>query len=147
MAQTTITLPWMASTMPEQFAQLLAAHPTLQRFAKDRDLSWTIEASDEYDSPEGHFAYGNDDDDRKAVETVRTMQRESVWGWCIVEVSCHYVVGATTIRGDSNYLGACSYHSFDDFMRNSGYALDMMRTAFDSLSSAIVGASSRFLPE
>ena len=65
------------------------------------------------------------------AECVRNNQKISrEWGWCTV------VVRITTPNGVGEAsLGGCSYHSAEDFIKNSGYFSDLVKEAMEVIDT------------
>lgn len=82
----------------------------------------TVEAMPESEHPRGYFS------DSRDVEHVCELARRTEWGWCTVKVTAKW----NGIK-HSEFLGACSYESEDDFIKNSGYFEDMKKEAIDCL--------------
>lgn len=79
-------------------------------------LTITIEALAEDETPEhSEKSTGSAPGYAKAVREVMKTA-EGRWGWCIVKIT---VLGGK--REGTNYLGNCSYHSAQDFIKSSGY--------------------------
>ena len=92
---------------------------------KDKILSKihiTVEAVAESEHPKYYFT------DTKDVEDICELARRTEWGWCTVKVTAKW----NSIE-HSEFCGACSYESEDDFIKNSGYFEDMKREAIDCL--------------
>jgi hypothetical protein len=87
---------------------------------------------DEIEGPEGHFATGDDAQDREMVaEIVRKMNAGDIWAWFSAWVRVTFD-GLTS----DQYLGACSYSNEADF-RAGGYFDDMVSEAIDDLNAQI----------
>jgi len=74
-----------------------------------------------------------DSETDKAAEDQIFKQLESgnQWAWCSVEVYAVY----RGLRGDSDYLGCCSYPSEASFREPGGYFDDMKAQAIENLWS------------
>lgn len=93
-----------------------------------KDCTFEFEALPEDMSPRGHFASGNDEDD-KAMEDqiINEYNSGNPYAWFVAKVTCKL--------GDFegvDYLGGCSYKSEADF-KNDGYYEDMKEEAFQDL--------------
>jgi hypothetical protein len=86
----------------------------------------TIEALPEYAHPKEFY------DDEQDIKHVCELHKETDWGWCTVKVTAKW----NDIE-ESEYLGACSYESEEDFIKNSGYFEDMKREAIACLFATI----------
>jgi hypothetical protein len=86
------------------------------------NIDITIEAIPEHEHPRDCF------DDEQHIKDVCELYSWTVWGWCTVKVTAKW----NGIE-ESVYIGACSYESEDDFIKNSGYFEDMKKEAIDCL--------------
>jgi len=79
-------------------------------------------------------------------DAVKAMQKKSKrWGWCSVKVTAS-LPGVPDVEG-VDYLGACSYASRQDFIDNSGYYQDMVKTATAELDKELELHLERFQSE
>lgn len=67
---------------------------------------------------------------------VRGMQKQarkhtanSKWGWCTVDVTARILTTEGGLYEGRDSLGECSYESAEDFIANSMYYWDMVKTA------------------
>jgi len=90
----------------------------------------------EADSPiEGNvLASGDDEEDRRAEDEVRSSLEFTVWAWATVTVTAELA----GFKG-RDYLGACSYASEDAFRVDGDY-IDMIDFALGSLADEIISA-------
>ena len=94
----------------------------------DTKVIYDLECLPEYDAPEGHFATGDDDDDRRTCQWIRDeLAAGNPWAWFCAKVTARYK-GIDGIEGVS-YLGACSYRSEEDFRQPGDYFDDMKADA------------------
>jgi hypothetical protein len=80
-----------------------------------RNFTIALDVTEEMDSPEGHF------EDAESV----AFAQEGGWHWFTARVRVLH--DGQELGAD--YLGACSYHSLEDFMEPGGYFRDMIREA------------------
>lgn len=101
--------------------------------SKFLDVTYTIEAELEMDDPDGHFASGNEEADRKMVADIRRRANAGdVWAWAFVQVHAEVEIDGVKYRGTDS-LGACSYESEADFKKCNDYYADMRQNALDDL--------------
>jgi hypothetical protein len=80
----------------------------------------------------GHF------DNAEDVRWVREqLANGNQWAWCITRVEARWNDGHRTFKGESNWLGGCSYRSEADFKQPGGYYDDMKKEAYDDLVSKV----------
>lgn len=78
------------------------------------------------------LASGNDAEDKKAEDSIlRKLRNGSIWAWASVKV-----VASRKEFSGVDYLGACSYKDFRDFIQPGGYYDDMKQVALDNLLAA-----------
>jgi hypothetical protein len=96
------------------------------------DVTITVEALPEDSPPEGHFASGDDEFDRKICAEIREKAEWNSWAWCCIKVTVSW-------RGHSasDYLGACSYDSKEEFVSEGGYYDDMVDRALEELNDEV----------
>ena len=124
---------------PDDAHALLVGY--LRTLADKGEVEFNTEIHDEYDSPEGHFAYGDPELDRQAVADIReqlTIGNE--WAWCSVKVTATF--GDWT-GWDS--LGAVSCASERDF--NEAFLADMQDEALRDLAQRILDEAAPPTPE
>jgi hypothetical protein len=87
---------------------------------------------EEADPPEDFFAQNTEEEDRKSCVDIRDRLECSEWAWFCAEVK-------VSIEGisESDFLGACSYSSEEDF-RACPYFRDMVEEACLMLATRIV---------
>jgi hypothetical protein len=93
---------------------------------------YTLTIEPEDDDPKGHFASGDDVEDRKTVQWIRDeLNAGNEWAWFRAKVTATHpdVEGLEGV----DYLGACSYTSAEDFKTPGGYYDDMKTQAADEL--------------
>ena len=97
----------------------------------ENEVEYSIHLHPEYDSPEGHFDTGDDEEDERICKQIREDAEWNEWAWCTVEVRAtwHGVFGNV-------FLGACSYTNEADFKRG-GYYDDMQKQALDDLCAKL----------
>jgi hypothetical protein len=96
------------------------------------EVTFTVNAEPEHCTLEGSFCSGNAKDDAETIRAIRAdLESGNEWAWCTVEVTA-------TWEGwnGSEYLGACSYKSREDFMADCYYA-DMKERALAELNAII----------
>lgn len=95
-------------------------------------VEFSIKVLPEEQSPDGFFASGDDEQDRKDVAWINDqLDRGNQWAWCIVTVTGKY--GPLTAR-DS--LFGCSYRDEADFI-SGGYYDDMKQQVAGKLESQL----------
>lgn len=108
-------------------------------------VDYTIECLPEDEGPEGHFATGDDEQDRLICEDIRAqLNRGNEWAWCVVKVTASVELDGERFTGE-DYLGACSYDSEADFIGdgNTGYFPDMKASALADLEKTLESARDR----
>ena len=86
------------------------------------------------------LASGDDAEDRKCEdEIIARLERGDVWAWACVRV----VATCNGFRGESHYLGGCSYKNERDFREPGGYFADMREEARADLETNIADARRR----
>jgi hypothetical protein len=88
-----------------------------------------VVALPETEGPEGFFATGDDRADAATVADILDRMEYNDWAWCVASVSLSW----NGLR-ETEYLGACSYSSRQDFIENSGYYLDMVHDAAERIA-------------
>lgn len=92
----------------------------------------TILVYPELEEPEGHFASGDDEFDKKTVAEIRReLEDGNQWAWCTVGVQVSWAG-----FDEQEYLGACSYKDLEQF-KQCGYMHDMVGEALDKLTTKI----------
>lgn len=100
-------------------------------------VEFVFTAEEEYDHPEAHFATGDSELDKRLVNDItRRLNDGDLSAWFCAKVAC---VGPDGFVG-TDYLGACSYNSFDEFKRDTYYEnmcdqayADMLRNMRDAV--------------
>jgi hypothetical protein len=105
-------------SLPIYFSKTIK-HPTI------KGLEVTLDAMEEHISPNDSFSY---EEDIKHVIQEFNNGNEAAWFCARVTVS---VPGLGIIGTD--YLGGCSYASFEEFMEEEGYFSDMIDVATKAL--------------
>jgi hypothetical protein len=86
---------------------------------------------------------GDDDDDRQAEdEIIERLESGDVWAWASVKVEAVIEVDGEEITGE-DYLGACSYADYRDFIEPGGYYDDMKVEAKNDLRQTLWTAVQR----
>ncbi len=81
------------------------------------DVEFRLACEEEEESPAGHFASGDAEQDKENVrEIIRGLQRGNQWAWCCAKVTAVW----NGFEG-SDYLGACNYESEEDFKAGEYY--------------------------
>lgn len=96
------------------------------------DMKITLTAEQEYETPENCFASGDDEQDAETVRAIRAdYESGNEWAWCAIKLRVEYMgIDAT------EWLGACSYASREDFKRG-GYYADMLASATEQLCDKV----------
>ncbi len=92
----------------------------------------TLEALPEDEAPEGHFASGDDEWDRKTCAAIREQAEYSEWAWFTAKVTVRLLGFEGT-----DYLGCCSCKDEENF-RSDGYFEDMQAEALRDLEAQIL---------
>lgn len=76
------------------------------------------------------------------VKSVKEVQKkaEFPWGWCTVMLSAEYRVNDEAIQVSSQTLSGSSYLNAADFVVNSDYFDDMLKTAIAGLKATLLAA-------
>lgn len=101
----------------------------------------TVEALPEDTDVKGNaMASGNADLNRAWEDQILADLLEGkTWSWCTIKVTLRWHDWEGT-----DYLGCCSYRSKADFIENSGYFPDMVKTASEELFTNIENAGETF---
>ena len=84
---------------------------------------------------------GNDREDKLAEDLVREeLEDGNEWAWCMAQVEVTDM-DSDNENTESDYLGACSYKSKADFIKNSGYYDDMVKTCIEQLNERFMKES------
>ena len=98
-------------------------------FPRVREVEFEVLISEEPHSPADHIATGDDEADARWVEeTLKRVRSGGGWAWCCVQVRASF-----DEHEESDYLGACSYKSEEDFKKHSGYYREMKAEAYERL--------------
>lgn len=89
----------------------------------------TIYAAPEDDSPDGHFASGDDAADKELLE--RIYNNDLAW----FQVKC--TASKNGIELATDYLGGCCYESYAEFIKCDDYAADMRKTVIAEAKEVI----------
>ena len=101
-------------------------------------VNWTVTAEPEMEGPEGFFASGDDDQDRKDCENIqRELEAGNDWAWCMVRVEGTF----EGLRADT-VLGGCNYDSRKQFIEPGGYYDDMVTEVLEELNKQAAGVVS-----
>ena len=71
------------------------------------------------------------------ADILRRLDSGDVWAWACVKVVATLEIDDTQYRGESEWLGACSYESEKDFRAPGGMFDDMKKTALDELCAQL----------
>lgn len=98
------------------------------------DVTFTVECLGEDISVRGNaMASGDPEFDREVeAKIIAQLDGGNPWAWCTVRVTAVY----KSFRG-TDYLGACSYKSEEDFREAGGYFDDMCQAALADLNNEI----------
>lgn len=92
------------------------------------DVDFELDITPEQEAPEDHFQFPED-----IAFARHEIENGNVWGWCTV----HLIARWTTLDGKEvtgeDWLGACSYHSEEDFKEPGGYYDSMKDFAYNEL--------------
>ena len=101
------------------------------------EIVYSIKPEPEYDlSPEGHFASGDEEADKKMVaEIINDYNNGNLWAWCCVVVTASVMISGEVFTGTVS-LGACSYKDEEDF-KQDGYYPDMCKEARENLEHCL----------
>ncbi len=96
------------------------------------DMEPEVDIAPDFDSGEPDF-------DAAASREIRErLARGDDWAWCEVQVRVTW----RGFKGESSWLGGCSYASEQDFREPGGYFDDLLDEAIDDLNLAIRRAES-----
>ncbi len=104
--------------------------PLAERIRKEADI--TVTALPEDTCIRGNCMASGDNaaDEACAVEIEAQLDSGNEWAWCAIRVTVKWN-GLTGM----DFLGCCSYRGKDDFIKNSGYYLDMVNSALDEVTA------------
>jgi hypothetical protein len=91
------------------------------------DIEFTIEAFDEFEHPNDHFALDTETQDEIVNNILNDFNNGNRWAWCYVRVTGKY----KGLSSEDN-LGCCSYESEEDF-KTCGYYDDMKNTVYNAI--------------
>jgi hypothetical protein len=92
-------------------------------------VTFKFEAEEMDEGPEGHFATGDAELDKKLVSDILSkLNRGHLEAWFVAKVECEGPNGFSGVA----YLGACSYESFEDFKKD-GYYESMCDDAYNDM--------------
>lgn len=100
--------------------------PHLRELTAD-EVKFSFDWEPEWDSPKGHF-----DDPRDVQWVYDQLKRGNEAAWFIAKVTAKW-----GIFEGVDFLGGCSYVSFDDFKAEDGYYPDMKAQALADLNREI----------
>jgi hypothetical protein len=100
----------------------------------ENEATFTIECLEECARVRGNAIASGDDrlDTNTENLILEELDAGNQWAWCTVRIVASYK-GA---EGD-DYLGCCSYHDEQDFIKNSGYHDDMKARALAELNANV----------
>ena len=113
------------------FTQVTIPQEVLKRFTLPEGATLSLRIAPEEESPDGHFASGDDAQDAALVASINADRERNKWAWCFVTV--------TVTDGDASgsaSLGCCNYSSGEDFMTPGDYFDDMVRVAIAEYATA-----------
>lgn len=97
------------------------------------DVKITIEAENEHTPIEGNAFFSDNVEEVKQIENeIREKLEYNIWAWCCVKVTVTFMGMEGT-----DYLGACSYDSEEDFIKNSGYYDQMIDTCIKEIQTEL----------
>ncbi|CAB4126555.1 hypothetical protein UFOVP75_10 [uncultured Caudovirales phage] len=104
------------------------------KIAKFPGYTVNLSIEPETDSIADHFATGDEDTDREIVRQIEDQWNcGNDWAWCLVKiVVTHDKFGLT----ETEFLGACSYASEDEFVKDA-YFDDMTQECVNRMESTI----------
>jgi hypothetical protein len=106
----------------------------------EKEVEFEFIRLDEFESPDGNFAYGDDEEDEKAVQRVfDQLNAGNEYAWFCAEVKAKWNGFEA-----SDCLGCCSYKSKEDFM-NCSYE-DMKSQALEFLNLKLFNTVVRLSP-
>jgi len=91
---------------------------------KELDIQIEVITHNEDINPQDHI------EDQESINTInKRLELGDIWAWTCVEIKGVY----KNILSASDYLGACSYKSEDDFIKGAYYQ-DMVNNCIDQLN-------------
>lgn len=107
----------------------------LNKLLNAATIELVVEQDDE--AVQGHFSSGDDEADTALEdEIIARLDRDDIWAWCVVKVVATLGIEDTQYRGESHFLGACSYKNERDF-KGGGYFDDMKEEALNALAEQL----------
>lgn len=112
-------------------------HKKLLEFLR-REAQITVHAREDDIPVRGNaLASGDDAEDKRCEDAIlERLERGDVWAWACVEVRASW-----DLYDGSDYLGACSYDSEEDFRQQGDYFDDMVDEALEVLAGRIESAA------
>lgn len=99
----------------------------------------TLVVEQDQESHLDHFCSDDKEADRKLEQEIsERLDRGDVWAWCCVKVVATLEIDGTQYRGESDWLGGCSYADEREFRTPGDYFTDMQTTALDALATQLL---------
>ena len=102
-----------------------------------KDVRFDVFCLTEDSQIEGNASAIDPETDKQIANNIRQqLESGNDWAWCTVKVEARW-------KGEIgvDYLGCCSYKSYQDFIDNSGYYEDMKQIAYNDLISNLEALS------
>jgi hypothetical protein len=98
------------------------------------DIEYRLYADQDDLQVRGNASASGDDDDDKAYEDeiIERLDAGDIWAWATVKVEAVLDIDGEEIIGE-DYLGACSYADYADFIKPGHYYDDMKAQAKEDL--------------
>ena len=77
---------------------------------------------------------------KKQIKALLEKAESNEWHWSDVTVQAEYTDENGNEYTAETYLGACSYKSRQDFIKNSGYYDDMLSEVLEDLTNQVANA-------
>ena len=102
-------------------------------YPKIKNCTFTIKVEQENTPVRGNYMVsGNDAYDKEVEDKILADLESNVWVWCSLGMKASW----NDISSEVNYLGCCSYESYEDFKKYDEYE-DMKQNAYSSLCREI----------
>lgn len=109
-----------------------------EKEVKEDNITYKFEA--EYEYQDVHSAF----DEEIANDVFKEIGNGNLSHYFSAKVTAYREFGSVRIESDPEYLGCCSYESFDDFMKDA-YFNDMKEATKESLNKKIQEIKSEIL--